>query len=44
MKNYKTIMYELTNVMGHSDPETTIDNYIHIDYYFLFEQDLQRLY
>lgn len=43
-KNYKTIMYELTNVMGHSDPETTIDNYIHIDYYFLFEQDLQRLF
>jgi len=27
----KTIMFELANIMGHSEPETTLKNYLHLD-------------
>ncbi len=30
--NSKFVIYELSNIMGHSDPLVTIDNYLHLDF------------
>ena len=44
LKNFQDIMYELANIMGHSDPETTIYNYIHFDLLNLPNEDLHYIF
>ncbi len=31
-KNEQHIVYELANLLGHSDPTVTINNYLHLDF------------